>query len=88
MTAAAPFDGDEAVMDIVFTSGGLFDITSDIQRTGLAGSDGILILRFDNCSAGTVEYDITSIDAQGVVPIARVANDNVSLCNDLLEASQ
>jgi hypothetical protein len=42
-----------------------------------------LLLTFSDCSSGTVTYDIPSISKQGVVPIQRVANDNVLLCNTL-----
>jgi hypothetical protein len=38
------------------------------------------VLTFYNCNSGTVEYDITSIDQQGTVPIQRVAGDNIALC--------
>ena len=75
-------------MNIELTSGGLFDAASEVLRTDPVGSDGTLTLRFDNCSSGTIEYDITSIDAQGTVPIQRVADDNEALCIALLRDSQ
>ena len=64
------------------------DTPTEIQRTDPAGSDGTLILKFDNCSSGSIEYDITSIDARGTVPIQRVAGDNIALCDALLRESQ
>lgn len=84
ITAAGAIDGDEAEMNIVLTSGGLFDDPAEVQRTEPAGSDGTLTLKFDNCHAGSVDYDITSIDAKGTVPIQRVADDNSALCDVLL----
>jgi len=78
---------DQAVLDIEFTSGGIFDTPSEIVRTGPLGADGILTLKFDNCSTGTVDYDITTINARGTVPIQRVANDNVALRDALLRES-
>lgn len=80
--------GDEAVLNIELTSGGIFDSPTEIERTDPPGSDGTFILKFKNCSSGTLEYDITSIDAQGTVPIVRVAADNVRICNALLRESQ
>jgi plastocyanin len=88
ITGAGLFIDNQAVMDIVITSGGIFDAASDVQRTDPRGSDGTLTLTFRNCNSGTIEYDITSIDRQGTVPIERVANDNAKLCNALLRESQ
>jgi plastocyanin len=87
-TAGGLIDGEKSVMTIEFTSGGLFDAASEIMRTDPVGSDGTLTLKYDNCSSGTIEYDITSIDAQGTVPIQRVAGDNEALCIALLKESQ
>lgn len=86
--AGGLFADNEAVLNIQFTSGGLFDTATEIQQTDPPGSDGTVILSFDNCKSGEVEYDITSIDAQGTVPISRVAFDNVALCEALLRESQ
>ena len=47
--------------------------------------DGTMIVEFENCTEGTVTYDIPSIDRQGVVPIKRVADDNIVVCEALLE---
>lgn len=70
-------------MEIELTSGGIFDTTTEITRTDPPGSDGTIILTFDGCNSGTVEYDIPSINRQGVVPIRRVANDNIVICEAL-----
>jgi plastocyanin len=88
LTAGGFYTGNEVVMDIDFTSGGIFDTPTDVEHTDPAGSDGTLTLTFDNCGMGRVEYDITSIDAQGTVPIKRVADDNVVVCNALLKDFQ
>jgi len=70
-------------MNIEITSGGLFDMQSEVERTEPAGADGTITLTFENCNSGTVEYDIKSIDRQGIVPIQRVAGDNIALCEAL-----
>ena len=88
MTAGGVINNDQAVLDIEFTSGGIFDTPSVIVRTDPVGADGTLILKFDNCRTGTIDYDITTINAQGTVPIQRVANDNIALCEALLSESQ
>ena len=71
-------------MDITLTSGGIFDTPTDIQRTDPPGSDGSLTLTFEDCRSGTIEYDIPSINMSGTVPIQRVAEDNIALCEALL----
>ncbi len=83
LTAVGPIDGNQVTMDIELTSGGLFDAASEITRTDPPGSDGTLILTFDNCNSGSIEYDIPSINQQGVVPIQRVVDDNIVLCEAL-----
>jgi len=45
--------------------------------------DGSITLSFDSCNSGTVAYEITSIGLTGTVPIQRVANDNIALCEAL-----
>lgn len=84
LTAGGVIEGNRAVMDITVTSGGIFDAASDIQRL----SDGVITLTFDDCVGGLIEYDITSIDQQGSVPIQRVANDNIALCEALSAATE
>ena len=83
LTAVGPIDGNQALMDIELTSGGIFDTPSVITRTDPPGSDGTIVLTFDSCSSGTIEYDIPSINRQGIVPIQRVADDNIVLCEAL-----
>ena len=83
LTAIGTIDGDTAVMNIELTSGGLFDTATELQRTDPPGSDGTITLSFADCNSGLVEYDIPSIDRQGVVPIQRVAGDNIALCEAL-----
>ena len=65
------------------TSGGVFDTAIVIERTDPPGSDGTITLTFDSCSSGTIEYDIPSINQQGTVPIQRVADDNIVICEAL-----
>jgi plastocyanin len=83
LTAAGTYAGNQAVMNIDLTSNGIFDTPTDVQHTDPPGSDGTLILTFDSCNSGTVEYDIPSISMTGIVPIQRVAGDNIALCEAL-----
>jgi len=83
LTAVGPIAGNQATMDIEMTSGGLFDTATVIDRTDPPGWDGSIILTFTGCNSATVEYDIPSINKQGIVPIRRVANDNIVICEAL-----
>ena len=80
LTALGTISENQFVMNIDITSGGLFDTTTEITHTQPAGADGIITLKLENCSKGTIEYDIPSINRQGTIPIQRVAGDNVALC--------
>ena len=83
ITAVGPIDGNQVLMNIELTSGGLFDTSTEIIRTDPPGSDGTILLTFDSCSTGTIEYNIPSINRQGIVPIERVVDDNIALCEVL-----
>jgi hypothetical protein len=83
LTAVGPIVGNQAIMEIEMTSGGLFDAATIIERTEPPGSDGTILLTFTSCNSATVEYNIPSINRQGIVPIQRVANDNIVLCEAL-----
>ena len=84
MTALGPITGNKVFMNIEMTSGGLFDTPTEIIRTDPPGSDGTIILTFYSCNSGSVEYDIPTIKRKGVVPIQRVAEDNVVFCEALI----
>ena len=83
LTALGPITGNQARMNIEMTSGGLFDTATEITLTDPPGSDGTIILTFNGCNSGSVEYDIPSINRHNVVPIRRVANDNIVICEAL-----
>ena len=84
LTALGPIEGDTAVLNIDIASGGLFDTAIEVEHTSPPGSDGTITLTFSDCGSGLVEYDIPSINRQGSVPIQRVANDNIALCEALI----
>ncbi|MGB5291656.1 MAG: DUF2202 domain-containing protein [Lysobacterales bacterium] len=80
LTAIGPYSGNEALLEISITSGGLFDSTEPVPESTPGGT---IQIHFDDCSSGTVSYDIPSINQVGVIPIQRVAADNVALCEAL-----
>ena len=84
LTAQGPYDGDSATLTIFVTEGGVFDAAQPPATTDPAG-DGTMQLKFDNCTDGTVNYQITSLGISGEIPIQRIALDNVPLCQALEE---
>ena len=77
LTAQGAFADNQASLDVHVTSGGIFD---SAKPTPVSDQDGEILLEFSTCNRGTVTYDIPSIERQGVVPIERIALDNVALC--------
>ena len=84
LTAQGPYDGNSATLTIFVTEGGVFDAAQPPATTDPAG-DGTMQLKFDNCTDGTVNYQITSLGISGEIPIQRIALDNVPLCQALEE---
>ncbi|NOR20644.1 MAG: hypothetical protein GQ538_11220, partial [Xanthomonadales bacterium] len=82
LTALGDFADDRVVLDLYNTFGGLFDSSQAVTTEAY----GTIVLTFSDCNAGTVEYDIPSIDSKGVIEIQRVAGDNISLCEALNQA--
>ena len=83
ITAVGPVNGNQAVMNIDITSGGVFDTQSEVMHTDPPGADGTITVTFENCASATIDYDITSIKRQGSVTVQRVAGDNIAVCEAL-----
>ena len=83
LTAAGSYTGgNQVVLDVTNTTGGIFDDPEPVQQnTGY----GTITVTFENCNSATVEYDIPSVDVSGTIPIQRVVTDNVPLCESLAE---
>jgi len=85
MTAQGSYNGGQAVLDIHFAIGGVFDSDDPKPENIPAGS---ILLQFEDCASGSVTYDIPSIDRAGVIPIIRVGTDNIPLCQELNAITQ
>ena len=44
---------------------------------------GTMTLDFDDCRAGRAFYDIPGLGLSGAIPIQRIVDDNVALCEAL-----
>jgi len=84
LTAQGPYVDNQAVLDVWVSSGGVFD---SAEPAVTPARDGEIIVEFSGCNAGTVSYDIASVNRQGIIPIERVALDNVALCEALAAES-
>jgi hypothetical protein len=82
LTAQGPFSGDTAELDIYWTSGMIFDSGTPPPSQE---QDGSMTVEFFDCYTGQVTYDLGSTGVQGQVPIQRLANDAVELCQALYE---
>jgi hypothetical protein len=85
ITAQGPYEGDTALLDIVVTTGGVFDMTEPAPENSDPGSVGSMEVIFESCSSGVVKYDLPGLDLMGEVPIQRIVDDNVVLCEALDE---
>ncbi len=85
ITAQGSYADNQAVLDVWVTEGGIFDSSEPAPKLK---QDGEITVEFSNCNAGTLTYDIASIERQGIVPIERIALDNVPLCEALEEQVQ
>lgn len=85
LTAAGPYSGNQAQLDISITSGGIFDSAEPLP-VSIPG--GTILLQFQDCNSGSLSYDIPSINRTGLIPIERVAADNIALCEALIGMAQ
>jgi hypothetical protein len=83
LTALGPYSGDTATLDIELTQGGIFD--SGTPEPAQTQGYGTITVTFTSCSEGVLTYDIPSVPVSGTIPITRVANDNVPVCEALSE---
>jgi len=80
LTAQGTYAGNKATLNIIVSEGGVFDAGTPAP---IPRPDGTIVLEFSDCTAGTITYDIPSVGRQGVIPIQRIAPDNVTLCEAL-----
>jgi hypothetical protein len=78
LTAQGPFLGDTAVLDVYLTEGGVFDAGTPKPETGTP--IGTITSVWQDCAPATLTYEIDPPGVMGVIPITRIAPDNVALC--------
>ena len=84
LTAQGPYTGDTASLTIYVTEGGVFDAANPPANNDGIG-DGTITIEFADCTEGLVTYEMTSPEVSGEIPIERIADDNVALCEALTD---
>jgi hypothetical protein len=80
MTAAGPFQGNTADLDITWSSGMVFDSEAPpVERE----TDGSMTVEFFDCKSGRISYDLGASGRSGEVPIERIVNDAVPFCETM-----
>ncbi len=82
LTAFGEYAADTGMLEVELTEGGVFN-SAEPEVTQSA--DGTIMLECSGCNSCTVTYDITSAGVQGVIPIERIALDNVPTCEALAQ---
>ena len=77
LTAQGTFDGSQADLVIYNAKGGLFDQGVPAPELEAIGS---ILLQFENCESGIVQYDLPAHGLSGAIPIQRLSLDNVASC--------
>lgn len=82
LTAQGPYAGDTATLTIYLTEGGVFDAVEPPAFNDGIG-DGTMTVEFADCTEGLVTYDLVEPNVSGQIPIQRIVDDNVALCEAL-----
>ncbi|NNL94543.1 MAG: MBL fold metallo-hydrolase [Xanthomonadales bacterium] len=77
LTAAGPFEGDTATLQVEVTGGGVFNSATPVPDQV---SDGTVTIEFADCNNALLTFNIPSAMQQGAIPLTRVAADNVARC--------
>jgi hypothetical protein len=69
-------EGNTVDLTINNTSGGLFNDPASVESNEV----GTMTVEFINCTEGVISFAFNNNDISGVIPIERIANGNVELC--------
>ena len=82
LTAQGPYSGNTATLTIYVTEGGVFDAPEPAAQTDVLGI-GTMTFEFADCVEGLVTYQLDAPEVSGEIPVQRIVNDNVELCESL-----
>lgn len=77
LIAQGNYVGNRAELTVYSASGGLFDeVLSKVELEDIGG----LTLQFDDCANGSIRYVLWPLWGGNMIPIERIAADNISRC--------
>ena len=76
LTGQGPMTGNTANLTATLTRGGLFDSPVATFNT----PEGRILLTFQTCNLGIMQYEFTAANVSGRIPIERLVDDNLDLC--------
>jgi hypothetical protein len=83
LTALGPVSGNKAELEIYWASGMIFNSPTPPKQ--VSEQDGTITVEFFDCRFGEVTYDIWSVGEQGTIPIRRIVEDVVPMCEALTD---
>ena len=81
LTAQGSYSNGIAVLNVVMTSGGVFDRPEPAVEND--AEYGTMTIEWEDCEHATLNYDIEVPDLQGTIELQRLAPDRVRLCEAL-----
>jgi hypothetical protein len=84
LTAQGPYTDDTAELTLHLTAGGVFDAANPPATTDPQGY-GTLTLQFADCENAVATYEIPSLNRSGQIPLQRITDARVALCQSLAE---
>lgn len=84
LTAFGDYSGDSALLNVELSFGGLFD---SALSPVFQGPYGTITITWSDCENAILSYNISQAGVQGIIPITRIAADNVARCEQLDAAS-
>jgi PKD repeat protein len=79
VTAQGPYDGDTATLDVFLSAGGVLD-SEEPETVTDPEPIGTITIQWTSCTAGMLTYNIPSLGLMGEIPISRIVDNNVALC--------
>jgi polyhydroxybutyrate depolymerase len=81
LTALGPYDGNQAVLDVYQTFGGIFDSAEPSPETG--GPIGTIEILWSDCENANLTYQLDQPNVSGSIELRRITEDNVKVCEAL-----
>jgi hypothetical protein len=87
VTALGPYEGDTAMLDVILTSGGVFDMPMPDDAPDPDAAYGTMTVVFNDCNTAELTYDFPGPGVQGTIPLQRIVPDNAAFCEMFQEGT-